>query len=84
MAIALPTNWLSYGHTGKLGLFLILIGKAQAPVWEATGKHHLEWKKPMPYLNHYSFHTWDREWGTHHHQDLRASILSGASHLERS
>ncbi len=50
-------------HTGKPGLFLILIGKAQAPVWEATGKHHLEWKKPMPYVNHYSFHIWDPEWG---------------------
>jgi hypothetical protein len=50
-------------HTGRPGLFLILIGKAQAPVWEATGKHHLEWKKPMPYVNHYSFHIWDREWG---------------------
>ena len=51
------------GHTGRPGLFLILIGKAQAPVWEATGKHHLEWKRPMPYVNHYSFHLWDPEWG---------------------
>jgi len=50
-------------HTGQPGLFLILIGKAQAPVWEATGQHHLEWKKPMPYVNHYSFHIWDPEWG---------------------
>jgi hypothetical protein len=49
--------------TGKPGLFLILVGKAPAPVWEATGKHHLEWKKPMPYVNHYSFHIWDPEWG---------------------
>jgi len=49
--------------SGKPGLFLILIGKAQAPVWEATGKHHLEWKKPMPYVNHYSFPIWDSEWG---------------------
>ena len=51
------------GHTGQPGLFLILIGKAQAPVWEVTGKHHLEWKKPMPYVNHYSFHIWDPDWG---------------------
>jgi hypothetical protein len=50
-------------HTGKPGLFLILIGKAQAPVWEVSGEHHLERKKPMPYVNHYSFHIWDREWG---------------------
>ena len=50
-------------HPGRPGLFLILIGKAQAPVWEATGKHHLQWKKPMPYVNRYSFHLWDAEWG---------------------
>jgi hypothetical protein len=50
-------------HTGKPGLFLILVGKAQAPVWEVSGKHHLERKKPLPYVNHYSFHIWDAEWG---------------------
>ena len=50
-------------HTGKPGLFLILISKAQAPVWEISGKCHLERKKPMPYVNHYSFHIWDPEWG---------------------
>src|ERR671922_750423 len=38
------------------GLFLILVGRAQAPVWEVSGKHHLERKKPMRYINHYSFH----------------------------
>src|SRR5437763_3546512 len=50
-------------HTGKPGLFLILVSKAQAPVWEISGKCHLERKKPMPYVNHYSFHIWDPEWG---------------------
>src|SRR5207302_4507700 len=43
--------------------FLILVSKAQAPVWEISGKCHLERKKPMPYVNHYSFHIWDPEWG---------------------
>src|SRR6516162_1186250 len=33
-------------HTGRPGLFLILVSKAQAPVWEVSGKHHLEWKGP--------------------------------------
>jgi hypothetical protein len=47
----------------KPGLFLIMVAKAPAPVWEVSGKHHLEWKKPMPYVNHYSFHIWDTEWG---------------------
>jgi len=50
-------------HNGKPGLFLILISKAQAPVWEVSGKCHLERKDPMPYVNHYSFHIWDAEWG---------------------
>ena len=48
------------------GVFLILVRKAQAPVWEVSvGKqqHHLERKHPMPYVNHYSFHILDPDWG---------------------
>jgi hypothetical protein len=45
------------------GLFLIVVGRAQAPVWDVSGKHHLERKKPMPYVNHYSFHILDPDWG---------------------
>jgi hypothetical protein len=45
------------------GLFLILVGRAQAPVWHISAKHHIEPKKPMPYVNHYSFHILDPEWG---------------------
>ncbi len=45
------------------GLFLILVGRAQAPVWDVSGTHHLERKRPMPYVNHYSFHILDRDWG---------------------
>jgi hypothetical protein len=45
------------------GVFLILVGRAQAPVWDVSGKHHLERKKPMPYVNHYSFHILDPDWG---------------------
>jgi hypothetical protein len=48
------------------GVFLILVRKAQVPVWEVSvsGKqHHLERKKPMPYVNHYSFHILDPDWG---------------------
>jgi len=45
------------------GLFLVLVGKAQAPVWDIRPPHHLERKKPMPYVNHYSFHILDPEWG---------------------
>ena len=45
------------------GLFLILVGRAQAPVWDVSANHHIEPKKPMPYVNHYSFHILDPEWG---------------------
>jgi hypothetical protein len=30
------------------GLFLVLVGRAQAPVWDVNAKHHIERKKPMP------------------------------------
>jgi hypothetical protein len=45
------------------GLFLILVGRAPAPVWDISAKHHIERKKPVPYVNHYSFHILDPEWG---------------------
>ena len=45
------------------GLFLVLVGLAQAPVWDISANHHIERKKPMPYVNHYSFHILDAEWG---------------------
>ena len=45
------------------GLFLILVGRAQAPVWDVSVNHHIEPMKPMPYVNHYSFYTLDPEWG---------------------
>src|SRR6202158_1271105 len=43
------------------GLFLVLVGRAHAPVWQVETNYHLERKKP--YVNHYSFHILDREWG---------------------
>src|SRR5437588_2059416 len=45
------------------GLFLILVGRAEAPVWDVSANHHIERKKPMPYVNHYSFHILDPDWG---------------------
>ena len=44
-------------------MFLILVGRAQAPVWDVSANHHIEPKKPMPYVNHYSFHILDPQWG---------------------
>src|SRR5215469_2875795 len=45
------------------GLFLVLVGRAKAPVWDVSANHHIERKKPVPYVNHYSFHIRDRQWG---------------------
>jgi hypothetical protein len=45
------------------GVFLILVGRAQARVWDVGRHHHIEPKEPMPYVNHYSFHILDEEWG---------------------
>jgi hypothetical protein len=55
-------------HHGKPGVFLILVAKARAPVWEVrqtrSGKiGEIHRKNPMPFVNHYSFHIWDPEWG---------------------
>jgi len=55
-------------HETKPGLFMILVSKAPALVWEAqmtgTGKlGQLVPKKPWPYVNHYSFHILDPDWG---------------------
>src|SRR3981189_1607772 len=45
------------------GLFLVLVGRAPPPVWNGSAKPHIERKKPIPYVNHYSFHILDPEWG---------------------
>src|ERR1700686_1230027 len=45
------------------GLFLILVGRAQAPVGGVSANQHIERKKPMQYVNHYSFHILDPDWG---------------------
>ena len=55
-------------HEVKPGLFMVLVSKAPALVWEAqmtgTGKlGQLVPKKPWPYVNHYSFHILDPDWG---------------------
>ena len=47
----------------KQGVFLILVARAQAPVWDVGPKHRLDRKKPMPYVNPYSFHILDPDWG---------------------
>lgn len=52
---------------GYRGLFLILVAKAPALVWEVKlgrgGVPHLQRKNPWPYVNHYHFHLIDPDWG---------------------
>jgi hypothetical protein len=55
-------------HETRRGLFMILVSKAPALVWEAqmtgTGRlGQLVPKDPWPYVNHYSFHILDPDWG---------------------
>src|SRR5207247_8734996 len=50
------------------GVFLILVGRAPAPVWEVERNHknqitNLYRKKKWPYVNHYHIHLMDPEWG---------------------
>src|ERR1700740_1916581 len=45
------------------GLFLVLVGRAPALVWTVGAHHHIERKAPAPYVNHYSFHILDPDWG---------------------
>ena len=51
-----------------VGTFLILVGRAPSPVWDVVRSKSgtiisLARKTPMPYVNHYSFHIMDPEWG---------------------
>jgi hypothetical protein len=54
------------------GLFLVLVGRAPAPVWHVGANYHLE--KKTPYVNHYSFHILDHDWG------MSASRSAGIHH----
>jgi hypothetical protein len=52
-------------HDVKRGLFLILVARAIAPVWDVQhwGSGGVRLAKKMPYVNHYSFHILDPDWG---------------------
>ena len=75
-------------HEVKSGLFLVLVCKAPALVWEVqptgTGKlGQLVPKQPWPYVNHYSFHIWDPDWG-HVTKHAWASALGRADNFKRA
>lgn len=49
------------------GVFLVLVNRAPAPVWDivrgSNGIVNIAHKKRKPYVNHYSFHIKDPDWG---------------------
>ncbi|HEU5402114.1 MAG TPA: hypothetical protein VFU86_12200, partial [Terriglobales bacterium] len=64
-------------------------GRAQAPVWDVLNSGRIQHKIPYPYVNHYSFHILDRDWG---HLTIKISghppfpaqiILNGHEYVER-
>jgi hypothetical protein len=71
----LAEKQLAAAGENKPGLFLILVAKAPALVWEVQktksgkiGSLEAKGKQPngkvrWPFVNHYSFHIWDPEWG---------------------
>lgn len=52
---------------GARGIFAVLVGRAPASVWEVerfgNGSLNLRRKKPQAWVNYYSFHLVDEEWG---------------------
>jgi len=75
------------------GIFLILVARAPAPVWEVKksrrGKLLLRRARSWPLVNHYHFHLMDKQWG---HINIRMSghppfgaqiLLNGHEWLER-
>jgi hypothetical protein len=49
-----PEEYLAKTNIAR-GVFLILVDSAKAPVWDVSQPSHRT-KKPMPYVNHNSFH----------------------------
>jgi hypothetical protein len=53
-------------HPVRAGVFLILVARASAPVWEVTRSKSavlVNLGRKQSFVNHYSFHIWDSEVG---------------------
>ncbi len=53
-------------HQVQPGVFLILVARAPATVWDIThtpGGAVSNLAKKQAFVNHYSFHIWDTQWG---------------------
>ncbi len=49
----------------RTGIFLVLVNRAPAPVWDVKrfGNGGMDLRRKQAYVNHYTFHIWDAEWG---------------------
>jgi hypothetical protein len=49
----------------RTGIFLVLVNRAPAPIWDVHryGKGGIDLRRKQAYVNHYTFHIWDAEWG---------------------
>jgi hypothetical protein len=49
----------------QTGIFLILVNRASASIWDVHryGKGGIDLRRKQSYVNHYTFHIWDAEWG---------------------
>lgn len=49
----------------RIGIFLILVNRAPASIWDVKrfGKGGIDLRRKQAYVNHYTFHIWDAEWG---------------------
>src|SRR6266704_2354908 len=83
----LAQDYLAEHSVGR-GLFMILVGRAVAPVWDVqrTSGGGIHLTKKLPYVNHYSFHIMDAQWG---HITIKMaghppSSIGHADHPERA
>jgi hypothetical protein len=49
----------------RTGIFLVLVNRAPASIWDVKryGKGGIDLRRKQSYVNHYTFHIWDEEWG---------------------
>jgi hypothetical protein len=73
-------------HVVSRGVFLILVARAVAPVWEvkrSTKGVIRALTKKTAFINYYSFHIMDPEWG-HIVIKMAPSAVWGTGHPQRS
>jgi len=49
----------------RTGIFLVLVNRAKASIWDVRryGRGGIDLRRKQAYVNYYTFHIWDAEWG---------------------